>query len=246
MKREITIKDILLMLRAHVILIVVLAILAAGISFTYSKFFIKPMYSASALIYVSNSDTVLNLQESTQSATEPTTSSENRKVSSSDFESSAKIASTCSVLFKTDIMMNLIIDDIGNSYSAGALKGMISISAVQQTQALSVTITCSKPDDAAKIANSFAANANKVYRDFIPAGGVRVIEEATVPGAPSSPNVNKDTMLGFAVGLVIGIILALFIEIIDTTVKSDDDLYKMYKIPVFAEIADYEAVEGKG
>ena len=30
------------------------------------------------------------------------------------------------------------------------------------------------------------------------------------------------------------------LEMIDTTIKNDDDLSAMYKIPVFAEIPDFE------
>ena len=35
-------------------------------------------------------------------------------------------------------------------------------------------------------------------------------------------------------------------EIIDTTVKNDDDLFKMYKIPVFGEILDFEQKGERG
>lgn len=44
---------------------------------------------------------------------------------------------------------------------------------------------------------------------------------------------------------MLSVLLALFLEVIDTTVKPGDDLYKMYGIPVFAGIVDIES-EGKG
>ena len=40
-------------------------------------------------------------------------------------------------------------------------------------------------------------------------------------------------------------IISFLLEIIDTTIKPGDDLYKMYEIPVFAEIVDFET-EGGG
>lgn len=245
MKRELTVKDILSMLLAHIKLIVILSVVAGLVAFCYAKFFITPLYSASALVYVSNSDTVVSLGDNTQPTAQEGTETGNKKVSSGDFTTSEKIAATCTVLFKTDVMMDLIKKDIGDIYSSGQLKSMIKITSVNETQALRVTITGAKPEDTAKIANSFANNSNKVYRDFIPAGGVRVIEEATVPSAPSSPDIKKNTLYGLAAGLILAVLIALFIEIIDTTVKSEDDLYKMYEIPVFAEIVDYEG-EGKG
>jgi len=50
-------------------------------------------------------------------------------------------------------------------------------------------------------------------------------------------------IMGFLVGLILALGIAFLIEIVDTTIKPDDDLYAIYDIPVFAEIVDFE-VEG--
>ena len=50
-------------------------------------------------------------------------------------------------------------------------------------------------------------------------------------------------MVGLFGGIAIGCLLAFFLELIDTTIKPDDDLFKMYKIPVFAEVVDFERGE---
>ena len=55
------------------------------------------------------------------------------------------------------------------------------------------------------------------------------------------PNDKKITALGFVLGLVIGCAVSIIIEMIDTKIKPEDDLYTMYGIPVFAEIVDFEA-----
>ena len=44
---------------------------------------------------------------------------------------------------------------------------------------------------------------------------------------------------------VLSLVISFLLEIIDTTIKPGDDLYKMYDIPVFAEIVDFET-EGGG
>ena len=51
----------------------------------------------------------------------------------------------------------------------------------------------------------------------------------------------KNTLIGVAVGLVLACLIAILLELIDTTIKNDDDLSAMYKIPVFAEIPDFES-----
>ena len=71
-------------------------------------------------------------------------------------------------------------------------------------------------------------------------GKVSKINSASVPASPSSPNVNQNTLYGLAIGFAIGILLSFMLEIIDTTLKPGDDISKMYNIPVFAEIVDFE------
>ena len=51
-------------------------------------------------------------------------------------------------------------------------------------------------------------------------------------------------LIGLAIGLVVSLIISFLLEIIDTTIKPDDDLYKQYEIPVFAEIIDFETEGG--
>ena len=48
----------------------------------------------------------------------------------------------------------------------------------------------------------------------------------------------RNTLIGFAVGLVAACLISVMLELIDTTIKSDEDLSEIYKIPVFAEIPD--------
>ncbi|OGD78514.1 MAG: hypothetical protein A2Y64_05605 [Candidatus Coatesbacteria bacterium RBG_13_66_14] len=55
-------------------------------------------------------------------------------------------------------------------------------------------------------------------------GDVRIIDRAIRPTAPVSPNHASDLLLGLAVGLVIGIGLAMIVEMNDTTVKSADEV----------------------
>ena len=52
-------------------------------------------------------------------------------------------------------------------------------------------------------------------------------------------------MIGLAVGFVIAAAIAFLLELVDTTVKYDDDLFKLYEIPVFGEILDFNQVGGE-
>ena len=244
MKREITINEILKMLRAHIKLIIIITLVGGILAYAYSAYMITPMYSTSTLLYVTNSEELPG-DSAITSSTDNTDSSEVQKSGSNDIIISSRIAQVCTTLFKTDLMMSELIEYLDLSLSPGQLKGMISITASEDTQFLHVSVTGTEPETAAKIANAFPAAAQDLYKLFFPYGQIIVADKAGVPTTPSAPDIKKNTLFGLAGGLVLSVLLALFLEVIDTTVKPGDDLYKMYGIPVFAGIVDIES-EGKG
>ncbi|HWN94509.1 MAG TPA: polysaccharide biosynthesis tyrosine autokinase [Methylomirabilota bacterium] len=68
------------------------------------------------------------------------------------------------------------------------------------------------------------------------AGSVQVIEDAEKVDRPYRPNKKLNIGLGIAVGLLIGIGLAFFIEYLDTSVKTIDDVERALQAPVLGVI----------
>ena len=62
---------------------------------------------------------------------------------------------------------------------------------------------------------------------------------AKLPSAPYEPNNLKNALIGLVIGLVASVLISILLELIDLTVKPDDDLQEMYDIPIFAEIPDF-------
>lgn len=221
MPKDLTPQKIFNMVMRHIKLIVLVTVLITLISYGYSKFFIQPSYSASSLILVKNYD-------DETSATQPTTSSSNRVVVS-DISASATLAGHCVILFQNSPDMTALYSGAGVSFSQIDESGFIRISATSNNAQLS-----------ANVANQLAEEARAVFAEFFENGEVKIINTASAPGAPSAPNIKQNTMYGLIIGLILGVLLAFFLEIIDTTIKPGDDLAKMYGLPVFAEIVDFE------
>lgn len=226
MSRQITINDILKMFLAHIKLIIILAIVGTLLAYAYVSYFVTPIYSASALLLVQN-DAGFSQASST------TEDGDNEKINTNDITQSVMLANTCTVLFTQDPDMKSIIS--GNS---------VSITAIEDSYFLRITVSSADPLTAANVANQVAAEAPVVFAKYFgEAGKVDTVDEASIPSAPSSPNVQQYVIMGFLAGLVLALAISFLLEIVDTTVKSNDDLYEIYKIPVFAEIIDFD-VEG--
>ena len=204
MPKDLTPQKILSMLLRHIKLIILIGALVTLIAYGYSSFFITPVYSASSLVMVQDTNEDF-------SSTQPTASYNNngKRIDTSRITASSTIAASCVTLFSNNF--------------------------------LKFTASSSNPQVAANVANQLAEQAPKTFKKFFEnKGRLDTIQSATAPSTPVSPNVNQNTLFGLGIGLVLGVLLAFFLEIIDTTLKPGDDLAKMYGLPVFAEIVDFQ------
>src|SRR6202047_1729676 len=70
----------------------------------------------------------------------------------------------------------------------------------------------------------------------MPRFAVSVKQKAEPPSVPARPRVTLNLMLGALVGLVLGVGLAFFIEYLDTSVKTMEDVENLLGVPVLAII----------
>ena len=144
------------------------------------------------------------------------------------------LANTCATLFTVDPDMKSIISGAN-----------ISITTVEDSYFLRINSSSSDPQTAANIANLVANTAPEVFKKYFgDAGKVDTVDEASVPSRSSSPDVKRYVIIGLLIGLVVSLVISFLIEIVDTTIKPGDDLYKQYEIPVFAEILDFDSEGG--
>jgi polysaccharide biosynthesis transport protein len=70
----------------------------------------------------------------------------------------------------------------------------------------------------------------------IPGESVRVHDQPVISESPVSPNVTLNLVLGAVVGLIFGVGIAFFLEYLDTSVKSLEDVERYLQVPVLAVI----------
>lgn len=227
MPKDLTPQKILSMLLRHVKLIILVAALVTLIAYGYSSFFITPVYSASSIIMIQN--------YSEYYSTQPTTSyngyNTKGRIDSGNISASSTIAANCVILFSNSPDMTSLMSD-----------ATVDIEQIEEQNFIRFTASSANPQVAANVANQLAEQAPKTFASLYgkDKGRVDTITSAIAPTTPVSPNINQNTLIGLGIGLVLGILLAFFLEIIDTTLKPGDDLAKLYNLPVFAEIVDFE------
>ncbi len=224
--RDITINDILKMLLAHIKLIVIVSVVAALGAYIYADNFIPKKYSANSMICIKFDGTIRS---------DGSTSENSGQMSAGEITASTNLAANCSVIFRySEEMLNIIPP----GYS-------VDISSVNESNILAITVTGKDPQVCADTANAMKNAAPEVFSNYYHGGeAVPFGRPATPPTRHSSPNETRFALFGFIGGLVISMLIAIIIEIVDTTIKPDDDLFKIYEVPVFGEIIDFETEGG--
>lgn len=210
--------------RLHLVLLA--ALICASVAFGYTKLAITPLYESSVSMIVNS-----------RQETNPT-------LTNDQITSSQKLVATYSVIIKSNTVLNQVIDNLDLDMNYNQLSSAITVKAVNDTQIMNVAVRNPNPLTAYDIAREITVIAPDMLVDTVEAGSCKVISQVTVGERPVSPNVMKNTMLGFAVGLVIaiGIIVVWFITK-ERHIVTDDDVQKYLDLPVLGVIPELEVAK---
>jgi capsular exopolysaccharide synthesis family protein len=153
----------------------------------------------------------------------------------------------------TAIVLDPVIADLGLDMSSSQLAAQVSASAPLNTQVITITVTDENPSQAAQLANAIGESlATAVATDLeAPTGTeaeskvrIETISAAKVPTEPSSPNLRLDLVLGLLIGLAVGIGLAVLRSVLDTRVRTIQDVESIVDAPILGGIPfDPDAAE---
>jgi capsular exopolysaccharide synthesis family protein len=69
-------------------------------------------------------------------------------------------------------------------------------------------------------------------------GGVQFAQSAAVPTRPSSPKTSRNTIIGGALGLLLGIGLVLLLERLDRRIREPEELETIYRAPLLGAVPE--------
>ena len=228
---EIDLQRLLNALLNKSLLIVIAAVLCAVLTFLGTFFFITPKYQSAAMFYVNNNS--LSLGEASLS------------ISSADISASRGLVKSYIVILKTRETLSDVIEYSGVDRTVGQVSGMINAESVDSTEIFRVVVTSPDPQEAEKIANAIAYILPKRISSIIEGTSAKIVDSAIVASSPSSPSYTRNTIAGFAVGLVLAAAWVVVRALMDITIRSEEDIAQNCKNPILAAVPDME-VHSKG
>lgn len=227
MEDTLNLKQFLNVLRKRFIPIIITSVLTAAAAFLAAKFIIPKSYESSAMLYVENNQ---NTSDS---------------LNINDITAAQKLVNTCQIIFQSNTMLDTVIFELDLPYTKEELKEMISVSSVNSTEVMRITASNSDPELASDIVNVLVRLAQDEFVRVIKSGSIEVVEYGETAATPSFPNPLIFAAIGFIIGAAISYVTSFIVEMLNVTVSSKDDLAKLYNVPVFAEIMDFEGIGSK-
>ena len=223
MERNFTINDIITIILKRLWLILVLALVGGIIGFSYSQYVLPKKYTSKITLYVYNDKD----------------SQASQAMNINDLNLSARLVDTYMVILKSDTVLETVsskISKLGLNYSVTEIRSMITADVVDETEVFEVKISAGNPEDAKIIADAIEQVAPAEIIRVVRAGAVETVDKATLPTTHSSPNIPQNTIIGIVIGIVLACGLAFVFELMNTSVKSKEELTEQYKLPVLSVI----------
>ena len=125
------------------------------------------------------------------------------------------------------------------------LKKSVSVTAAEDTEVIEITVKNEDPAIATKIANEIAKVFIDNIKEFYGVENVHVVDAAEIPQEPYNVNHVKDVIIFTFIGIVIAIMYVLLANMLDTTIKSEEEIEKNFKLTVLATMPLYDGTEYK-
>ena len=205
-------------------LLILLPLLAAGVVYYQSHANYVPIYSASATLMITR-----------PASTTPTTTT--------DIALGRALASTYQEIIRSRRILNLVANDEMITYSADALRDMISVRSLGGGELIEIIVTDYDPVLASYIANRVSRVFMNEIGVIIRGAYVTILDESPVPRLASNPQPHNRTLIAALMfGLIAALGLAFSIDYMDRSIKEPDEAERLLGLPVMGLVPK---VEGK-
>lgn len=216
---SLNIRDILFILRKHLMLLISISIFCGLVGYCVSKWAIKPQYESDATL-------IVNTSQSSQTA----------NITYDQVTATQQLVNTYSIILKSDTVLDQVIKNLNLNTDSNELASNITVSGVNGTEVIDVTVKNPDPQAAADIANEILQVSPKIIINTVGAGSVAIVSPAKKQDRPVSPNKALNTAISLLVGLIVSAVISLAIEIMNNTFSSGDDMQKYLDYPVLGVI----------
>ena len=223
---EIDVFQLLKILWKRKVLIALVAIVTGVVAFAYSSFIVKPEYTSTTRIYVVNRN-----------------QGDKPGLTNQDLQAGSYLVKDYREIILSQDVLEKVATDLKLDLPSKDLASKIKVTVPADTRIVSISVTDRAPEEASRIANSLREVAAQKIISVTRVSDVTTLEEARPATSPSSPNIRRNTMIGFLAGAVVMIVTVLLIELLDTRVKRPEDVEDVMQIALLGVVPNLDKLK---
>lgn len=201
------------------LLIILVAIITGGLTFIYSALIVRPQYTSTSRIYVVNH-----------------AQGEQNVLTNQALQAGSYLVKDYQEIILSQDVLEKVIANQKLTMTPKQLASKIKVSVPRDTRIVSIDVKDTNPDTASQLANELRVVASEKIKAVTKVSDVTTLEEARPAIAPSSPNIRRNTVLGFAGGAVVIIVLLTLQELLDDRIKRPEDIEEVLELPLLGVV----------
>ncbi|WP_019242614.1 MULTISPECIES: YveK family protein [Bacillus] len=221
MEESISLKEILLICKKRLLLILGITIFSLALCALITYFFIEPVYKGTTQILISKAKDNEALYEY------------------NEVQTNLQLINTYNVIIKSPRILNLVKEELGLRLSTEELTKKITVESEEDSQVLNINVEDQNPEVAAGIANTIAKVFQENIVEIMNVDNVVILAKAAVDQHPIQvkPQPLLNMAISLVVGFMIGIGIAFILEYLDNSIKTEQDIEKLVDISVLGIIS---------
>ncbi|RSI71053.1 Capsular polysaccharide type 8 biosynthesis protein cap8A [Streptococcus oralis] len=223
---EIDVFHLLKILWKRKLLIALVAFVTGIVAFAYSSFIVKPEFTSTTRIYVVNRN-----------------QGDKPGLTNQDLQAGSYLVKDYREIILSQDVLEKVATDLKLELPPKGLASKIKVTVPVDTRIVSISVTDRAPEEASRIANSLREVAAQKIISVTRVSDVTTLEEARPATSPSSPNIRRNTLVGFLAGAVVMVVAVLLVELLDTRVKRPEDIEDVMQIALLGVVPNLDKLK---
>lgn len=193
-------KDYLSIIKKKLLLLFIITAICTISTAIYSYYFLKPQYKSSVSIFIGNTSVTSVINSDVK-----------------NYLIYEELVQTYIEFLSKRSLAEDVINSLSLNITPEKLISNISATQKENTQFIDISVISSSPTDASLIANQLPISLKKLTSKIMNNDLVKIVDTATIPKVPFSPNLIINTLVAFIIGLLLSIILIFLLEYCNKT-----------------------------
>lgn len=191
-------------------------LLAAGLMFGYTQYYIPEKYESKTTFFILNHD--------------------ESNLTYSDLQFATVLTKDYEILIKSRAVLEETIKNLKLNTTYDVLKSMVKVAIPEDTRIVEISVKTVEPKSSQAIANEIREVASKKIADVMKVDAVNLVDEANLPTKKCSPNVAKNTILGGIAGAFVACAVILIFAVMNDTIRNQEDVEKYLNLSTLGAI----------